>query len=268
MIVLTLEPGEAEKLAAGRARAAAPATGCRSTRRRTRGPPPRSPPAARSSPRACTRPTAEQPLLRRLRVRVMAGGLLDDPELIAGAAPTSASTRRARATGARRDAVEAALRGRHRRARATRRRPPARSTTSSAARADERRYTAPSYEIAPRQVVDPRASTRSRPTRRRSPTSPRAHPPRRSPTSVEELLAWAPRAARDRRDRPIMQAGRRGRSAPRSPRSPRRSRRARTATGPASGPAPPSGLSAAVDLARGLEHTEVLGARWRQGERE
>src|SRR3954447_25534861 len=85
MIVLTLEPGEAEKLAEG-----AP------TLQRLYGMPidpapyPRpasSEPACRAVVAARVRaPGAEEPLLRRLRVRVMLGGLVDDPELIAAAA--------------------------------------------------------------------------------------------------------------------------------------------------------------------------------------
>jgi 2-hydroxychromene-2-carboxylate isomerase len=85
MIVLTREPGEAEKLAEG-----AP------TLQRRHGMPIDPAPYARpaSSEPACravvaarrNAPHAEEPLLRRLRVRTMAGGLLDDPELIAAAA--------------------------------------------------------------------------------------------------------------------------------------------------------------------------------------
>src|SRR4051794_4670570 len=84
MIVLTLEPGEAEKLAAG-----APGL------QRKYGMPidPAPYPRASSSEPACravvaarlNAPGREAPLLRRLRVRRMNGGLLDDPELIGGA---------------------------------------------------------------------------------------------------------------------------------------------------------------------------------------
>jgi hypothetical protein len=85
MIVLTLEPGEAERLAEG-----APGLQRRYGMPIDPGPYPR--PA--SSEPACLAvvaarlhaPEAEEPLLRRLRVRVMLGGLLDDPELIAAAA--------------------------------------------------------------------------------------------------------------------------------------------------------------------------------------
>src|SRR5215218_1661334 len=85
MIVLTREPGEAEKLAEG-----AP------TLQRLHGMPidPRPYPRPASSEPACRAvvamrehaPGRAEVLLRRLRVRVMLGGLLDDPELIAGAA--------------------------------------------------------------------------------------------------------------------------------------------------------------------------------------
>ena len=85
MIVLTLEPGEAEKLAEG-----AP------NLQRIYGMPidPAPYPRPVSSEPACravvaariNAPGSEEALLRRLRVRAMLGGLLDDPELIAGAA--------------------------------------------------------------------------------------------------------------------------------------------------------------------------------------
>src|SRR3954466_6102011 len=85
MIVLTREPGEADKLAEG-----AP------TLQRLHGMPidPRPYPRPASSEPACRavvavrehRPELAEALLRRLRVRVMVGGLLDDPGLIAGAA--------------------------------------------------------------------------------------------------------------------------------------------------------------------------------------
>ena len=87
MIVLTLEPGEAEKLADGaRAPCSVALRHAGRPRARTRAPPPRSRPAARSSPRGLHAPERQDALLRRLRARVMVGGLLDDPELIAGAA--------------------------------------------------------------------------------------------------------------------------------------------------------------------------------------
>ncbi len=122
-------------------------TACRSTRRRTRGPS-SSEPACRAVVAArLNAPALEQRLLRRLRVRRMNGGLLDDPALIAAAATD---------VGLDPDAARALVRlagrggraaGRHRALTRARRRPPGRSTTSSAGRRSERRYTAPSYEF-------------------------------------------------------------------------------------------------------------------------
>ncbi len=85
MVVLTMEPGEAEKLAQG-------APGLQRTYGMPIDPAPLSRPA--SSEPACRAIVAtrlyaaerEESLLRRLRVRAMTGGLLDDPELIAAAA--------------------------------------------------------------------------------------------------------------------------------------------------------------------------------------
>src|SRR3954454_24828391 len=109
MIVLTLEPGEADKLAAG-----APGL------QRRYGMPidPAPYPRASSSEPACravvaarlNAPEAEQPLLRRLRVRRMDGGLLDDPELIAAAARDVALDPDELARWAASPAVEDALR--------------------------------------------------------------------------------------------------------------------------------------------------------------
>jgi len=85
MIVLTHEPGEAEKLAEG-----APGL------QRRYGMPidPRPYPRPASSEPACRAvvaarlrdPVSAEALLRRLRVRVMLGGLLDDPDVIGAAA--------------------------------------------------------------------------------------------------------------------------------------------------------------------------------------
>src|SRR6185503_19118813 len=85
MIVLTLEPGEAEKLATGpgslQPRYGMPADPAPYSR------PASSEPACRAVVAAGVyAPELQEPLLRQLRVRVMVGGLLDDPELIAGAA--------------------------------------------------------------------------------------------------------------------------------------------------------------------------------------
>lgn len=192
MIVLTLEPGEAEKLAQG-------APGLQRRYGMPIDPAPYARPA--SSEPACRAvvaarlhaPETEEPLLRRLRVRTMSGGLLDDPELIAMAARDigldPASLRRWCATAE----VEAALQADIEAAR----------SPAPAARAldhklggppEQRRYTAPSYEIA-------------HPERRCSVVVPGFNPfeaydtaianlapelvRQPKPASVEELLAWA-----------------------------------------------------------------------------
>lgn len=145
MIVLTLEPGEAERLAAG-----AP------NLQRIYGMPIDPVPYARpaSSEPACRAvvaarvhaPGTEERLLRRLRVRVMQHGLLDDPELIAGAARDAGLDPVELAEWCKRDDVEAELQTDIEAAR----------TPHPAARAldhklggprSRRRYTAPSYEL-------------------------------------------------------------------------------------------------------------------------
>jgi predicted DsbA family dithiol-disulfide isomerase len=92
-------------------------------------------------------PAAEEPLLRRLRVLAMAGGVLDDPELIHEAAEAAGLDPSELDAWLRDESVEAALRADMAAARAP----------SPAARAldhklggppEERRYTAPSYELA------------------------------------------------------------------------------------------------------------------------
>jgi predicted DsbA family dithiol-disulfide isomerase len=145
MIVLTTEPGHAERLAAG-------APGLQRRYGMPIDPTPRARPAS-SEPAsrafvAARRhsPAAAERLLRRLRVDAMAGGLLDDPELIDTAAREAgldpAQLRRWSAT----DETAGDLRADMVAARAP----------STAARAldhklggpaDERRYTAPSYEL-------------------------------------------------------------------------------------------------------------------------
>jgi len=146
MIVLTLEPGEAERLAEG-----AP------TLQRRYGMPidPAPYPRPASSEPACRAvvaarihaPEKADALLRRLRVRTMLGGLLDDPELIDAAARDVGLDPAALARWCVEDETEAALQADIDAARAP----------SPAARAldhklggprDKRRYTAPSYEIA------------------------------------------------------------------------------------------------------------------------
>ncbi len=192
MIVLTLEPGEAEKLARG-----AP------TLQRRYGmpidPAPRERPA--SSQPACLAvvaarmhaPEAEEPLLRRLRVRTMAGGLLDDQQLIDGAArDVSLDPARLKewcATAAVQDALDADA--------------DAARSPSPAARAlddrlggprEQRRYTAPSYEFAradghgafslpgfnPIEAYDAAIANLAPELQRRP-----------MPEGVEDVLAWA-----------------------------------------------------------------------------
>jgi hypothetical protein len=146
MIVLTLEPGEAEKLATGPG-----------SLQRLYGMPADPAPYARaaSSEPACRAvvaaglhaPELQESLLRRLRVRVMVGGLLDDPELIDGAA-RDAGLDPARLAEWCADAnVEAALQADIAAARSPR--PTARALGHKLGGSrEERRYTAPSYEIA------------------------------------------------------------------------------------------------------------------------
>lgn len=192
MIVLTLEPGEAERLAEG-----AP------NLQRRHGMPidPRPYPRPASSEPACRAvvaarlraPEAEERLLRRLRVRVMLGGLLDDPELIAAAAGDAGLDAAALARWCEEPEVEQALQADVEAAR----------SPAPAARAldhklggprSRRRYTAPSYELA-------------RPDDGRTASIPGFNPAeayeaaianlapelerRPRPESVEELLAWA-----------------------------------------------------------------------------
>ena len=156
MIVLTLEPGEDEKLAEG-----APGL------QRKYGMPidPNPYPRTFSSEPACravvaarlNAPGAEAALLRRLRVRAMVGGLLDDPALLAAAATDIGLDADELTRWSATPAVEDALRADIEAARAP----------SPAARAldhklggppHERRYTAPSYELSARRahVHDPR----------------------------------------------------------------------------------------------------------------
>ena len=192
MIVLTLEPGEAEKLAEG-------APGLQRKYGMPIDPAPYSRPA--SSEPACraivaarlNAPEVEAHLLRRLRVRVMVGGLLDDPELIVAAARDAgldpAELSRWCESAEVHDALAADI--------------DAARSPSRAARtldhklggpSEQRRYTAPSYEITHSED-------------RRSITIPGFNPieayevaiaalapelvRRPPPETVEELLAWA-----------------------------------------------------------------------------
>jgi predicted DsbA family dithiol-disulfide isomerase len=190
MIVLTREPGEAEKLAAG-----AP-----NLQRRYGMPIDPAPyPRASSSEQAClafvaTRdnaPAHADRLLRRLRIRRMDGGLIDDPELISAAAadagldPAELARWSAGPESAAALEVDAAA---------------ARSPSPAARLLDdklggppgERRYTAPSYELVhagaaaavpgfnPFDAYEVALASVAPELARRPP-----------PDSVEELLAWA-----------------------------------------------------------------------------
>lgn len=186
MIVLTREAGEAQKLAEG-----APAL-----QRRFEmpiDPRPYSRPA--SSEPACravvaTRlhaPDRVERLLRRLRVRVMQGGLLDEPALIDAAAVDAGLDPLTLAAWCATAAVAAALEDDILAAR----------TPSPAARAldhklggppGKRRYTAPSYIIGGLTIpgFNP-VETYETAIANRAPDLPR----RPKPESVEELLTWA-----------------------------------------------------------------------------
>ncbi len=192
MIVLTQEPGEAEKLARG-------APGLQRRYGMPIDPAPRERPA--SSEPACRAvvaarlhaPAAQEPLLRRLRVRTMAGGLLDDPQLIDGAARDvdldPARLREWCETAEVRAALAADAQA-------------ARSPSAGARALDDRlggpreqrRYTAPSYEFSradngatfalpgfnPIEAYDAAIANLAPELRRR---------PR--PDGVEDVLAWA-----------------------------------------------------------------------------
>jgi 2-hydroxychromene-2-carboxylate isomerase len=193
MIVLTLEPGEAERLAEG-------APGLQRRYGMPIDPAPYPRPA--SSEPACRAvvavrvhaPETEEAFLRRLRVRVMLGGLLDDPELIAAAGRDVGLEPAELGEWCTRDNVEAALQADIDAAR----------TPSPAARAldhklggprAQRRYTAPSYEI---ERADSAAAPIAVPGFNPVETYETAianlapelvrHP---KPERVEELLAWA-----------------------------------------------------------------------------
>jgi 2-hydroxychromene-2-carboxylate isomerase len=191
MIVLTLEPGEAERLAEG-----AP------NLQRRYGMPIDPRPYARtvSSEPACRAvvaarlraPGSEERLLRRLRVRTMLLGLLDDPELIAAAAAEAGLDPAELARWCGEDEVEAALQADVRDAR----------DPTPAARAlnhklggprSQRRYTAPSYEL---RSDDGRAASVPgfNPVEAYEAAIANLAPGlerRPRPESVEELLAWA-----------------------------------------------------------------------------
>jgi hypothetical protein len=137
-------------------------------------------------------PSQQDALLRRLRVRVMQDGLLDDPELVAGAARDAGLDPAQLAEWSARSDVQEALQGDIAAARSPL--PAARALNHKlGGPPSERRYTAPSYEIAAadgRTVAVPgfnpfeayeTAIANLAPELERRPR----------PASVEELLAWA-----------------------------------------------------------------------------
>ncbi len=192
MIVLTLEPGEAEKLAQGapglQRRHGMPIDPAPYARPASSEPACRAVVAARLHARA-----AEEPLLRRLRVRTMAGGLLDDPGLIAAAARDvgldPAELDRWCASPAVKGALAADI--------------DAARSPSPAARAldhklggpaSRRRYTAPSYEIADPQRLRTLAVPGFNPVEAYELAVANLAPElvrRAPPATVSELLAWA-----------------------------------------------------------------------------
>lgn len=192
LIVLTLEPGEAEKLAAG-----APGLQRRYGMPIDPAPYPRpasSEPACRAVVAARLHaPDSAEALLRRLRVRTMAGGLLDDPALIAAAASDAgldpAELERWCATAETRAALAADV------AAARSPSPAARALDHKlGGPAGERRYTAPSYEI--RRADDGRsiAVPGFNPTEVYETAIANLAPElarRPKPASVAEVLAWA-----------------------------------------------------------------------------
>ena len=192
MIVLTREPGEAEKLAEG-------ADGLQ---RRYGMPIARGPHArAASCEPACRAvvaarlhaPEAEESLLRRLRVRTMASGLIDDPDLLAAAASDagldpvrlmawSATDRVAEAL----DADAAAARS-----------PSARARTLDhrlSGPSAHRRYSAPSYELRLPDGAATAAVPGFNPVETYDIAFANLEPGlirRPPPTDVRELLGWA-----------------------------------------------------------------------------
>jgi predicted DsbA family dithiol-disulfide isomerase len=186
MIVLTREAGEADKLAEG-----APGLQRRygmPIDPRPYGRPASSEPACRAFVAARLHaPDRAEALLRRLRVRVMLGGLLDDPALIDAAAADAGIDAGALGTWCASDEVAAALEADAAAARDPL--PAARALDHKlGGPREQRRYTAPSY------VIGGLAVPGFNPVEAYEAAVANAAPglPRRPrPASVEELLAWA-----------------------------------------------------------------------------
>jgi predicted DsbA family dithiol-disulfide isomerase len=192
MIVLTLEPGEAEKLAEG-------APGLQRLYGMPIDPAPYPRPA--SSEAACravvaarvNAPEVEERLLRRLRVRVMAGGLLDDPQLIAAAAHDVGVDPAALQAWCASDEVAAELGADIEAARAPA--PSARTLDHKLGGPPERRrYTAPSYEIRRADKATAVTVPGFNPVEAYETAIANLDPEvvrRPKPESVEDLLDWA-----------------------------------------------------------------------------
>jgi 2-hydroxychromene-2-carboxylate isomerase len=190
MIVLTLEPGEAERLAEGapnlQLRYGMPIDPAPYAR------PASSEPACRAVVAArLNAPGLDERLLRRLRVRAMQRGLLDDPALIAAAAREAGLEPAALERWCAQDEVEAALQSDIEAARNPH--PAARALDHKLGGPQEkRRYTAPSYEIARGDTVvavpgfNP-VETYEVAIANLAPELTR----RPAPADVEEVLAWA-----------------------------------------------------------------------------
>jgi predicted DsbA family dithiol-disulfide isomerase len=190
MIVLTLEPGEAEKLAQG-----APNLQRRYGMPIDPAPHPRpasSEPACRAVVAARLHaPEREAPLLRGLRVRTMAGGLLDDPETLNGAARDARLVPDELMAWCATEEVEAALGEDVAAARAP----------SAAARAldhklggprEQRRYTAPSYELRAGEATFALPGFNAVEAYEAAIANLAPELPRRpAPETVGEVLAWA-----------------------------------------------------------------------------
>jgi predicted DsbA family dithiol-disulfide isomerase len=192
MIVLTLEPGEAEKLAGGapglQQRYGMPIDPVAFER------PASSEPACRAVVAARLHaPEAEAALLRHLRVRVWLNGLLDDPALIAAAARDAGLDPAQLAAWCATPEVEAALQEDIEASR----------SPSPAARAldhklggprEQRRYTAPSYELRRSDGEAAFALPGFNPVEAYEAAIANVAPELEraaKPESVQELLAWA-----------------------------------------------------------------------------
>jgi predicted DsbA family dithiol-disulfide isomerase len=192
MIVLTREPGEAERLAEG-----APNLQRRFGMPIDPAPYPRpasSEPACRAVVAArLNAPEAAETLLRRLRVRTMLGGLLDDPALIAAAARDAGLDPERLKAWCQSEEVALELGADITAARTPTRGARALDHKLGGPR-DERRYTAPSYEIARPEDGASISVPGFNPVEAYETAIANLAPEltrRPDPESVEEVLAWA-----------------------------------------------------------------------------